>query len=269
VKDGSLHCELDVSHQYDLIDAYRLDPHVQFLNCKSVDDLRTFTRSWGPLYLVQTLGAEEIKLGKAIRRLDECQAHWRWLRAVKGMIDACKGREDWRDSLVEFLTAEGDIDRTSNTYQPGKAPVFCDMFQLNFRCERDPISWTKCADLGSIKRALVFSVEVACGAPSSYGFRVEGRRKGLEIIPRFGLHTLWEALRWMMWMDEWNHCPPLPCSECHRIFRPSTAHKKKYCTHECAHRATNREWRRKDLRERKKKLKSKVKGGINGPGETR
>src|SRR6476620_9928855 len=83
VKDGLLYCELASSRQYDLIDAYRLDPHVQFLNCKSTDDLRAFTRSWGPLYLVRTLGAEEIKTGRAIRRLDECRAHQRWLRAVK------------------------------------------------------------------------------------------------------------------------------------------------------------------------------------------
>jgi len=269
VKNESLCCELALSRQYNLIDAYRLDPHVQFLNCKSTDDLRTFTRAWGPLYLVQTPGGEEIKLGKAIRRLDECQAHRRWLRAVKGMIDACKGLRDQRDSLVEFLAAEVDMDRTSNTYEPGRAPHFHTALQLMFRFEGDSVSWAKSADLGSIRRALAISVEVAGGAPSGFGFRVEERRSRLEIIPSFGIHTLWDALRWMMWLDEWNRWPPLSCLECHRIFRPSTAHKKKYCTHKCAHRATNREWRRRDLRERKKTLMSKKKGGINGPGETR
>src|SRR5260370_17622754 len=55
LKDGLLHCELARDRQYDLIDAYCMDPHMQFLNCKTIADLRSFTRPSGPLYLDQTL----------------------------------------------------------------------------------------------------------------------------------------------------------------------------------------------------------------------
>ena len=269
IQNGTLHCDLALNRQYNLVDAYHLAPHIQFLNCKSIDEFLTFTRAWGPLYLVHTPGAEEIRVGKLTRRLDESQADQRWLRAIKYMIDACRGREDQRDSLVEFMAAEVDRDRMSNTYQEGKAPLFHTVLQLKFHFQSDPVSWAKSTDLGSIKRALAFSVEMNVSAPSSYGLRVEETRRGFEIKPSFSLGSLWGALRWMLWLDEWNRMPPLSCSECLRIFRPSTAHKMKYCTHECAHRATNREWRRKDLRQRKKILKARLDGGTYGPRKAR
>src|SRR5437762_2727951 len=80
--------------QYDLVDAYHRGPHIQFINCKSSEDLRLFTRPWGPLYLVETPGAEERKLGIAIRRVTEMHAHRRWrmrLRAWWTPADARRG----------------------------------------------------------------------------------------------------------------------------------------------------------------------------------
>jgi hypothetical protein len=160
LRDGALYCELALNRQYDLIDAYRSDPHIQFLNCKSPEDLRLFTRAWGPLYLVGTPGAEEITRGIAIRGLDESLAHQRWLHAIKGMIDACKGLADQRDALVEFLNAESAMDRTSNTYRPGSAPLFYQILQQQFQLEDDLAGWVASADLSSVQRALAFTVEM-------------------------------------------------------------------------------------------------------------
>jgi hypothetical protein len=81
------------------------------------------------------------------------------------------------------------------------------------------------------------------------------------------LHSLWDALRWMLFFDEWNDRPPMVCQECPKIFRPSSAHKMKYCSPECAHRATNRAWRRKDLS--KKKVKRESTGGTDVSRKTR
>jgi hypothetical protein len=269
VRNGLIRCELTLDRQYDLVDAYPRGPHIQFLNCETVDDLKSFFRAWGPLYLVHTPGDEEIRLGKVVRQLDECQAHRKWLRAVKRMIDACKGFEDARSSLVEFLASEVDIHRTDPTHQPDTAPFFHEILRGRFHYEGDSVAWAVSTDITSVKRALIFSIESNVSAPSGYGLKVDEGRKGIEIKPHFSLGSLWDALRWMLWFDEWNHWPPLPCLECHKIFRPSTAHKMKYCTHECAHRATNREWRRKDLRKRKNKLNVRTRGGTSGPRKAR
>lgn len=268
IRNELLYCELALDRQYDLVDAYRRSPHIQFLNCKTPGDLQSFTRAWGPLYLAFTTAGDERTLGKAVRRVDECEAYRRWLRAVKGMIDACRGREDERRSLAEFLAAEVDIDRTSNTYQPDKEPIFHDLLKHEFHYKGDSVVWADSTKIGSVKKALALSVETYVRAPVAC-LRVEQRRRGFEIKPSFSLPTLWDAMRWMIWLDEWNGWPPPACLECHKIFPQLSAHERKYCSPECAHRATNRQWRRKDLRQRKKILKTKADGGTHGPRKAR
>ena len=59
-----LHCEFAPDGQYDLIEAYSKTPHIQFMNCQSVDDLRSFTRAWGPLILYAHLGTRTSGLAK-------------------------------------------------------------------------------------------------------------------------------------------------------------------------------------------------------------
>ena len=219
LKDGQFCCHLALDRQYDLIAAYPKGPHIQFLNCKSIESLLSFTRAWGPLYLVRTPGGGGIKVGTAVRRLDELQAHQRWLCAVKGMIDACRGRADERKSLLEFLAAEADLDRTSNTYRSGSTPMFHKILQLTFSYETDSITWAASTDVGSVKKALAFSVETCVHVPTGY-LKVEQRQKTFEITPTFSVVDLWEALRWMLWFDEWNRKPLRSCSECNRIFDP-------------------------------------------------
>jgi hypothetical protein len=268
VKGDRLYCELDLDRQYDLVDAYRRDPHIQFLNCKSCDDLKSFTRAWGPLYLVETPGAEERKLGIVVRRVAEIQAHRRWLHAIRGMVDACRHPGDERAALIEFLNAEIELEEMSNTYQPGKESLFHQMFRLRFQFQVNSNAWVLSTDIGSVRQALAFSVEANVQGPPG-SLRVEQKGRRCEIKPRFTLVTLWDTLRWMVWLDEWNRSPLLCCLECRKFFRPLTAHEMKYCTHQCAHRASNREWRRRDLREQKKRLKIKTKEGTNGPHKAR
>jgi hypothetical protein len=252
LRNEMLYCKLALDNQYDLAEAYPKSPHIQFLNCRTTEDIQSFTRAWGPLHLVLTSGAEEIRFGTAIRRLDECEAHRRWLRAIKGMIEACRGRQDERRSLVEFLAAEVDIERTSNTFVSTQVPIFHAQLKGLFRYEGDSLAWAGSTDTGSIKRALAFSVQANVTAPEGR-IEVKEKRKGFELKPGFSISTLWEALRWMIWMDEWRGWPPPVCLECHKFFPQLSAHERKYCSPKCAHRATNREWRRKDLRARKKR----------------
>jgi hypothetical protein len=166
------------------------------------------------------------------------------------MIDACKGRADWRTSLAEFLGAEFDVERTSNIYKPGDIPLIHVALQQMFRFNGDPATWAASTDIGTVQRAVVFCVQANVTAPLGR-LKVEKEGKGFELRPYFALPNLWDALEWMLWYDEWNRWAPQSCPECHKIFRPLTAHVTKYCSHKCAHRATNRVWRRKDLRRRK------------------
>jgi len=263
-KEGQLSCELALDRQYDLIDAYAKTPHIHFMNCRSVEDLRRFTLAWGPLWLVLEPGNEDLRLGRATRRIHECQAHHRWLRALKGLTEACRGRTDQRGALVEFLRAEVDLDETSNTYQPDKIPTFLLSLQYSFGYVGDSVAWAASTNIGRVQKALAFCVEAHVRAPVGC-LRVETKgREGFEIHPSFPLSTLWEAMQWMLWVDEWNGWPPPVCPECHKIFPQSTGHKKKYCSPPCAHRATNRKWRRKDIRARKKLPKVAANGGTNG-----
>lgn len=257
-------CELALDRQYDLVDAYTRFPHIQFLNCQTLDDLQSFTRAWGPLYLTSI--PDERALGKAARRIDECKAHRRWLQALKGMIEACRGREDARRALAEFLAAEVDIDRTSNIYRPGQDPIFHDLLRLQLNYEGDSVVWANSAEIDSVRKALIFCVESYVSAPIGC-VRVEERRKGFEIKASFSLPSLWDAMKWMIWLDEWNGWPPPACLECHKIFPQLTAHERKYCSRDCAHRATNRKWRRRDLRQRK--AKARMDGGRDVPRKAR
>lgn len=249
-----IYCELAVDRQYDLVKAYPKTPHVQFMNCEAIDDLRAFTLAWGPLFLVREHGIDEISRAKAIRRLDELRAHRRWLRAIKGLLEACRGRVDERSALVEFLAADSDLERTSSATSSGQIPLFQTVLQQSFGYAGDSITWADSADTASVKIALALCVEAHVSAPTGC-VRVEKRRGRMEVNAGFSLPTLWEALLWMVWLDEWKGWPPSVCIECHKIFPQLTAHERKYCCQSCAHRATNRAWRRRDLRKRRKKAR--------------
>jgi hypothetical protein len=185
------------------------------------------------------------------------------------MIDACRGRNDERGALAEFLAAEGDLDLTSNTYVLGQAPLFHTILNQQFGYAGDSIAWVASARNNAVNEALCFSVEMNVRAPVGC-LRVERKKgKSCKITPGFFLPTLWDALLWMIWQDESNGWPPPACRECHRIFPRSSAHERKYCSGVCAHRVTNREWRRKDLLQRKNTRKSIEAGGKHGPGKAR
>jgi hypothetical protein len=63
------------------------------------------------------------------------------------------------------------------------------------------------------------------------------------------------ALTWMMWFDEWNTNPPTVCPACHKVFRPLSLHKMKYCSYPCAHRIAMQKCRQ---RKRESKIDSKM-----------
>jgi len=91
-----------VGRAYDLVKAYSKTPHIRFLNCQTQEDFQTFVQDWGPLLLSD----EEWKRGKAVVPLEYYRAYRRFFRAIKSMIDACRGVGDQRDSLIEYFVAQ-------------------------------------------------------------------------------------------------------------------------------------------------------------------
>jgi hypothetical protein len=250
---------------YDLVKAYAEEPHVEFANCRNDADFRKFLLRFGPLHVNEV----NLKHGFGVVRLRDYQAASRFLRALIQIMDACKKPQDPRAPLVEFLSS------LLNNVAPGPLR---EAFKQCISLEEisplagsiktgDPAEWAQHASVTDVRKALASCVEDWFSSPSRWGFRVQPKGKVFEIKPSFELNSLWDAMRWMLFFDEWNRRPPVLCQECPTIFRPQTAHKKKFCSPECAHRAANRDWRRKDLR--KQKANRKQKGDSNVTDETR
>jgi len=266
IENGLLGYKLAKGRAYDLVEAYADEPHVKFANCESDADFRRFVLRFGPLLLPE----QNPILGWGVVPLRDYQAASRFLRSVMRMMVACKKSQGHREALVEFFAA------LTNNPTPGpKRDVFNQAVSLDvisplsgFRTNiGDPVEWAKHASATDVRKALASCVEDWFRSPNRWGFRVQAIGRGFEIKPSFELHSLWDGLRWMLFFDEWNKRPPVLCQECPKIFRPGTAHDRKYCSPECAHRAANRIWRRKDLQ--KKRTNRKRIGGTNVTHKTR
>ncbi len=63
-----LHCTLDYSQSYGLVEAYKYDPHIRFANAKTEQDLIAFIRAWGPPFVnPETSGMMFLSLERAVR----------------------------------------------------------------------------------------------------------------------------------------------------------------------------------------------------------
>lgn len=263
ITDNTIYCELAVSRAYDLVAAYSKAPHIKFLNCQTKEDFQTFVQDWGPLLLSD----KEWKDRKANVALDSYRAYKSFFRAIKSMIDACRGVGDQRESLVEYFTAEANMAGPAR--KEVKALTYLNLISpLTHRLDGDPVEWAQSADIAQLRRVLALCVEDHVRSPHGWGLRVNVRARDFEIMHSFELYSLWDALKWMLFYDEWYERRPILCPECPNIFAPRSGHNWKYCSPECAHRATNRKWRRQDLRQRKI-LKPKSDGGTYGPRKAR
>src|SRR5262252_1398460 len=238
VEGDLFYCQLARERQYDPVEAYAKDPHLQFLNCRTAADVQSFVLEWGPL---DYLHREEKRDGLAVRRISECLAYLTWLQALQRMMEAGKGRADWRAALLEFVRAE----KQRHWNNRGNIPDLIFAQSLEFGVRGDLDEWIASASLDLVQRVVIRCVENKAMGPQGC-LKVRSKGRGFELKPALELLSLWDALIWMLWQDEWNGRQPRPCPECRKIFRPPTAHDKKYCSPECAHRATNRKWRKKD-----------------------
>lgn len=249
IENRDIVCHLDWTRSYDLEKAYPKDPHVQFLNCVTDEKILHFTRAWGPLYLRTTGDAnDEWQTGRVRRPLAEYRAAVRRFRSVKGILEAAKGNGEERAAVCEFLAADEEASRLSLFYKPDELPYHQFSLKLTLRVECSIFDWMRTAAIAEIRKALKYCVEAEVTMPWTGGVRVVSYKGRTKVMPSYRLFTLRDALAWMTWLDVWNASPPTVCPACHTVFRPSSLHKKKYCSYNCAHRIAMQEYRQRRRR---------------------
>jgi hypothetical protein len=227
-------------HTYDLFEAYPRFPHLSFLKCKTDQELVSFVTSWGPLNLT----AEERTLGISSMAVSSYRVSQRWLKAVISLIDGFKNSREERQHLREFLAAELVCCQESPVKPIGNQSLVEFSFRQTFRIAEDTTSWIERTDLQRVRTAAgyVLGITTFVGGAGLECGRKEGKP---HIDARWSVDTLEDALRWMVWQDEFNQHPLLFCRECLQPFRALSKHRRKYCSSECGHRVAARNWKKR------------------------
>jgi len=243
LNDGILHCSLALE-TYALPEAYKHDLHIQFANADTDKDLIAFVRNWGPL----SLSEAEKRTSAASVSLSKLRAFQRWLKAVQGILAAFKRAKGEREALRQLLEAEYEWESYSPSPHP--EPVSWSLLRAWLTAQRMEMTgtiadWLSSAGIASVRSVTEPILSHVAAWPITGEFVFQRRRNRGEVEARWAIDDLKDALRWMVWYDEFTKHPIICCQECRKVFRSETAHARKYCSYECAHRATGREWQRR------------------------
>jgi hypothetical protein len=252
--DGQLHCYLAFDRTYKLLEAYRSDLHLRFLECDSDRQLVSFLKTWGPLYFVRD-AAWMIRNPVSIP-LSWCRGYQRWLRALIGLLTAFKGSVEERTALQEYIEAE--YERERNSFLPSSDdPIAINCLRTEFGIKTNVSEWVQTSNLPMVRAATMFMLQTV---PFMSGATLTCSRGagGPRVEARWNVDTLEDSLRWMVWQDEANGQPVLCCQECRKVFRAESAHVRKYCSQECGHRVASREFQRKKRAEQQERSNKNV-----------
>jgi hypothetical protein len=251
-----LQCDLDRKRAYGLMEAYKREPHIAFMNVKSESELASFVKTWGPLCIPDTSPK-----GTSWLLLNDYWTCQRYLKATAHLLRAFHDRRGEKEALAEFLTARG------RQYPGETAPIaplealmwlqndslFCTLVETHTGDELQVgnilFEWNERTDSRCRHRLIAFLIEHTFQGSARIVADWGARRPRLEVL--WDLNNLETALAWMVYQDTLTGHIPQPCPECLEAFRPSFRHSKKFCSYDCAHRAAARKWRRKDLRKKK------------------
>jgi hypothetical protein len=225
LRDGVLYCSLERNRTYVLTEAYENDLHIRFANANTDDDLIAFVRGWGPLYIPN---GQIPPNGVVSVPLDHCRTYQRQIKALLGALTAFKWAQGEREALSELVKAECAI------LQPYSLDEIFPSLGIT-----SP-DWLKDASLPQVRAATNRLVRSVTGA--SFALDLNCKRTGTRRLVEAGwtFLNLEEALRWMIWYDEFTKHPVVCCPECRRVFRGETKRVRKYCSEKCGHKATAR-----------------------------
>jgi hypothetical protein len=240
IVDGQVSCELALDRAYDLGRAYQHDPHLRFMDCTTVKEIVAFVRTWGPL----SSSADEMKCGACSAPLSTYWNFQSWLKGLVNLLNAFKNSAGEREALQKFIKAEIDNWRSSVIGPAEGEPLLILGLRIEFGVEGDVAAWVNDSPLSSVRSAieLMIATTPVGVRPSFESVRRSGKA---TVEARWRIESLETGLTWMVWYDEFTQHPLVCCWACRRMFRPETAHARKYCTYECAHRIAAREWQRK------------------------
>lgn len=225
LRDGVLHCSLELNRTYVLTEAYENDLHIRFANANSDQELIDFFRGWGPLYIPNG----QIPLdGVVSLPMNLCRAYQRQSKALLGALTAFKWAEGERDALEELVKAECTI------LQPYSLDEIFPSVGIT------STDWVKGASLPEIRVATNRLVRSVTGASFALDLNCKRTGKGRQVEAGWSFLNLEEALRWMIWYDEFTQHPVVCCPECRTVFRGETKRVRKYCSEKCGHKATAR-----------------------------
>jgi hypothetical protein len=249
VPGNQLRCVLEMQNCYDIENAYSASVHVAFLRVRTDEDLIKFTKRWGPLHVFKQ-DRQEIILPVA----------WFWSRqrtlsAFISLIDAIKSREREKDALIEYANAKSEDDKLRLPYVGGES--FSASFRRFFPVSESDISGSiRNAELNSVRQAAISEIQII-SIPCKACFEVLVARKP-EVIARWKIDTLEDALQWMVWRDFARGQPVSYCRECGSAFIPESKHPRKYCSPDCGHKVAARKWAKDKRAENKRSRRRKA-----------
>lgn len=239
LRGNELHCQLDAEGSYDLVEAYKANPHILFANADSDEKLVDFIRAWGPL---REYGGETLADGSVHMPLDVCRAYQRQIKALIGALTAFKWGKGEREALEELVLAAREEWEWTVNILAGTLPIKRDFpkWAESVSHRGDVLKWTKSASLQEVRFVTSALVENIVGSGYSLKLTLQRKRHRRQVVAGWKFMSLEQALRWMIWYDELNEHPIICCAECRKVFRGETARPRKYCSEKCGHKATAR-----------------------------
>jgi hypothetical protein len=246
-----LRCRWTAHRTYDLVESYSRSPHLQFLKCKTDQQLASWVRAWGPINLTAAeLGRDG---GLASSPISSYWILQRWLKASAHLINAFRSSRREAHWLQEFLSADFDLECDSPLKPLGDMSRTEDFLKKRFGINEDTANWLQRTGSQSVSDATAFVLSITPFETGAGSLRCTTKDGKPHIEAGWNITRLENALRWMIWYDEFRQDPLIFCEECLEPFRVTSAHPRKYCSAECGHRVAARNWRRKDLRAKQKK----------------
>jgi hypothetical protein len=231
LKDGQLCCQLETGKTYMLMKAYEKDLHIRFANADSDKALVNFIRDWGPLYIPNSQIPPD---GIVSLPFDLCRAYQKQMKVLIRVLDAFKWAQNEREALEELIKAERLFGKEMLT------PL-----AIVLHITGDILEWAENASLDNVRTATYKLVQSILTAQFSMQFIFQRKGERRQIFAGWEFMNLEEALRWMIWYDEFTKHPVVCCQECRTVFRGKNKRHRKYCSIECGHRAEARKAMRK------------------------
>jgi hypothetical protein len=211
---------------YGLLDSYKDAPHRELMAADTDDQLRVFVRKWGPLRHSST-GQDSVAWYRLER--DLLLANVRFKQAAA----ACSRLREAFLRLIELSNGQDTISHLLSWNPP-----YC-------QNQKEMTIWCNLASELELENAAIafFDLFPITAMPRYFAKRV-GRR--LDIRPSLFINNLIEAIRWMVWQDEFLKQPFYFCKRCRKFFEPEDPRRTTFCDDVCAKRYTDRaSWRRR------------------------